>query len=53
MKKWGMALCAPGWFCLFAALLLMVLVNCGTNDGIYRDLQEANGLPEAAGVTEE
>ena len=53
MKKWGMALCAPGWFCLFAALLLMVLVNCGTNDGIYRELQEANGLPEAAGVTEE
>ena len=53
MKKWGMALCAPGWFCLFAALLLMVVVNCGTNDGIYRELQEANGLPEAAGVTEE
>ena len=53
MKKWGMALCAPGWFCLFAALLLMVVVNCGTNDGIYRELQEANGLPEAAGVTQE
>ena len=53
MKKWGMALCAPGWFCLFAALLLMVVVNCGTNDGIYSELQEANGLPETAGVTQE
>ena len=53
MKKWGMALCALGWFCLFAALLLTVLVSCGTNDGIYRELQEANGLPEAAGVTQE
>ena len=28
-----------------AALLLMVVVSCGTNDGIYRELQEANGLP--------
>ena len=53
MKKWGMALCAPGWFCLFAALLLMVVASCGANDGIYRELQEANGLPEAAGVTQE
>ena len=52
MKKWGMALCALGWSCLFAALLLMVVANCGTNDGIYRELQEANGLPEAAGVTQ-
>ena len=53
MKKWGMALCALGWFCLFAALLLTVLVSCGTNDGIYRELQEANGLPETAGVSQE
>ena len=53
MKKWGMALCALGWSCLFAALFLMVVVSCGTNDGIYRELQEANGLPEAAGVTQE
>ena len=53
MKKWGMALCALGWSCLFAALLLTVVVSLGTNDGIYRELQEANGLPEAAGVTQE
>ena len=53
MKKWGMALCALGWFCLFAALLLTVVVSLGTSDGIYRELQEANGLPEAAGVTQE
>ncbi len=53
MKKWGMALTALGFFCLFAALLLTVVETCGTNDGIYRELQEANGLPEAAGVTQE
>jgi len=53
MKKCGLALTALGFFCLFAALLLMVVANCGTNDGIYRELQEANGLPEAAGVTQE
>ena len=53
MKKCGLALTALGFLCLFAALLLMVVANCGTNDGIYRELQEANGLPEAAGVTQE
>ena len=53
MRKWGMALCALGWFCLFAALLLTVVVTCGTNDGVYRELQEENGLPEAADVTQE
>ena len=53
MKKCGLALTALGFLCLFAALLLMVVASCGTNDGIYRELQEANGLPEAAGVTQE
>ncbi len=53
MKKWGMALAALGFFWMFAMLLLTVLVSCGTNVGLYRELQEANGLPEAAGVSQE
>ena len=53
MRRWGMALTALGFFCLFAALLLNVVISCGTNDGIYRELQEENGLPEAAGVSQE
>ncbi len=53
MKKWGMALTALGFFCLFAMLLLTVVETCGTNAGIYRELQEANGLPEAAGISQE
>lgn len=53
MKKWGMALAALGFFCLFAMLLLTVVISCGTNAGLYRELQEANGLPEAAGVSQE
>ncbi len=53
MKKWGMALTALGFFCLFAMLLLTVVETCGTNAGIYRELQEANGLPAAAGVSQE
>ena len=30
-----------------------MVISCGTNDGIYRELQEENGLPEAGGFTQE
>ena len=52
-EKMGNGAYGAGFFCLFAMLLLTVVETCGTNAGIYRELQEANGLPEAAGISQE
>lgn len=50
-RRWGWGLMLVGFAIFYWMLVCTVIDTCGTNAELYSQLQQGNGLPEAAEIT--